>query len=74
MIRRFRDNTEGLIDLKCGKNILPSYSARFTHGFVMTFASPDDLARYNKSEAHRILVETFKPDIEDKVVFDFQSL
>ena len=40
----------------------------------MTFASPDDFERYNKSEAHRILVDTFKSDIEDKVIFDFESL
>lgn len=74
MILRFRNNTEGLIDLKCGKNILPASSGRYTHGFIMTFASTDDLERYKKSEAHRILVETFTSDIEDKVVFDFQSL
>ena len=73
-ILKFRNHTEGLIDLKCGRDILPSYSGRYTHGFVMTFASPDDLEKYTQSEAHRILVDTFKSDIEDKVIFDFESL
>jgi len=73
-ILKFRDHTEGLIDLQCGRNMLPSFAGRYTHGFIMTFASPDDLAKYNKSDAHRMLVDMFKPDIEDKAVFDLQSL
>lgn len=73
VIDRFRGATEGLLDLVCGRNVLPAYSGRYSHGFIMTFASPEALAAYNRSEAHRFLVQTFKPDIEDKMIVDFQT-
>jgi hypothetical protein len=72
-ILEFRDNTEGLLALECGRNITEGYLDRFTHGFVMTFASRDDLDAYNRSEPHRLLVEGFRADVEDKLVFDFYS-
>ena len=72
-ILKFRDNTPGLLTLKCGLNITEGYSDRFTHGFVMTFASRDDLDAYNRSEPHQRLVEGFRADVEDKLVVDFYS-
>ncbi len=72
-ILAFRDNTPGLLSLQCGRNIAERYTDRFTHGFVMTFASRNDLDAYNGSEAHRLLVEGFRADMEDKLVFDFYS-
>lgn len=69
----FRDNTKGLLTLKCGRNIAEGYAERFTHGFVMTFASRDDLDTYNRSESHRRLVEGFRADLEEKLIFDFYS-
>ena len=72
-ILAFRDNTKSLLTLKCGRNIAEGYSDRFTHGFVMTFASRDDLDTYNRSESHRRLVEEFRADLEDKLIFDFYS-
>jgi hypothetical protein len=72
-ILAFRDTTEGLLDLKCGRNVAERYAGRFTHGFVMTFESAEDLDRYNRSEAHGDLVARFKDDVEGKLVFDFYS-
>ena len=72
-ILAFRDNTKGLLTLNCGRNIAEGYADRFTHGFVMTFASRNDLDTYNRSESHRRLVEGFRADVEDKFIFDFYS-
>lgn len=71
-IGAFRGRTPGLLALQCGRNVHPSCAGRFTHGFVMTFASRADLDAYNRSEPHRELVETFKPDLEDKFIFDLE--
>ena len=68
-IESLRGKFEGLIDLKCGRDV-GSGNAKFTHGFVMTFESAEALSGYNKAELHRELVETFRDDVEDKVVFD----
>ena len=70
-ILAFRDNTPGLLSLECGRNIAADHADRFSHGFVMTFASRDDLDRYNRSEPHRLLVEGFRDDLADKLVVDF---
>jgi hypothetical protein len=68
-IESLRGKFEGLVDLKCGRDV-GTGNAKFTHGFVMTFESAEALAAYGKSELHRELVETFRDDVEDKVVFD----
>ena len=68
-IEGLRGKFEGLIDLKCGREI-GTGNAKFTHGFVMTFESAGAIADYNKAELHRELVETFRDDVEGKVVFD----
>jgi hypothetical protein len=68
-IEGLRGKFEGLIDLKCGRDI-GTGNRKFTHGFVMKFESPEALAAYNKADLHRELVETFRDDVEDKVVFD----
>jgi quinol monooxygenase YgiN len=71
VIRSFRDTTEGLIDLQCGRSLCDATT--FTHGFIMTFESPQKLEQYNQSEAHDRLVNHFKEDMEDKLVYDFCS-
>lgn len=70
VIRAFRGQTPGLLDLECGRNVHPSCAAKFTHGFIMTFASKADLDAYNGSERHRKLVEAFKTDVEERAIFD----
>ena len=70
-ILEFRGNTEGLVDLQCGRNI--RQTDRYTHGFIMVFDSSKSLELYNKSEAHRTLENSFKDDIEDKFIYDFYS-
>ena len=61
---------DGLLSLECGRDT-GTGNGKYTHGFVMTFASAEALASYNRSDLHRDLVETFRDDVEDKVVFDF---
>lgn len=73
-ILKFRDNTEGLLDLKCGRNIAQSSSAGFTHGFIMTFESKDAFDKYKQSEAHINLADRFRDDMENKSIFTFCSL
>jgi hypothetical protein len=68
-IDSLRGKFEGLVDLKCGRDV-GSGNGKFTHGFVMTFESTEALAAYNKAELHRELVERFRESVEDKVVFD----
>ena len=70
-IESFRGRLEGLVDLRCGRDV-GTGNRKYTHGFVMTFGSIAALAAYNKSELHRELVETFRDDVADKVVFDLQ--
>ncbi len=71
-IKGLRWRLEGLIDLKCGRDV-GTGNGKYTHGFVMTFASAEALANYGKAELHRELVETFRDDVEEKVVFDIAS-
>jgi len=73
VIAGFRNSTEGLIDLSCGRNINSTSLMGFTHGFVMTFDSQEALDNYNKSEDHNALVALFKNDIEDKLVIDLED-
>jgi hypothetical protein len=68
-IEGLRGKFEGLVDLKCGRDV-GAGNRKYTHGFVMTFESADALDEYNKSDLHRELVERFRGDVEDKVVFD----
>ena len=68
-IKGLRGQFEGLIDLKCGRNV-GTGDGKFTHGFVMKFESAEALAAYNRADLHRELVETFRGEVEDKVVFD----
>ena len=70
-IESLRGRFEGLADLRCGRDV-GTGNRKYTHGFVMTFESLAALAEYNKSELHRELVETFRDDVADKVVFDLQ--
>ncbi len=72
-ISKFRDNTEGLIDLKCGRTIRHDSSKEFTHGFVMFFKNQETLNKYGQSEAHSNLVNMFKDDIGNKKVIDFED-
>lgn len=69
LIKSLRGQFEGLIELKCGRNV-GTENGKFTHGFVMTFESAEALAAYNRADLHRELVETFRGEVEDKVVFD----
>jgi hypothetical protein len=71
IIESLRGRFEGLADLRCGRDV-GTGNRKYTHGFVMTFESAAALADYNKSELHRELVETFRDDVADKVVFDMQ--
>lgn len=71
-IDSLRGQFEGLVDLRCGRDV-GTGNRKYTHGFVMTFESTAALAAYNKSELHRELVETFRDDVVDKVVFDLQG-
>ncbi|PCJ62137.1 MAG: hypothetical protein COA79_05465 [Planctomycetota bacterium] len=73
MIIQFKDNVDGLVDLKCGRNINEQFSLEFTHGFIMTFVDQEALLKYNQSESHSKLVNTFKDDIENKKVIDFED-
>ena len=73
VISKFMNNTEGLIDLKCGRNIGFDPSKEFTHGFIMSFENQETLYKYNHSDAHSNLVNLFKGDIENKKVIDIQS-
>ncbi len=72
MISEFKNNTDGLIDLKCGRNIEGDSSKEFTHGFIMLFKDQGSLDKYNSSEAHNRLVISFKEDIENKKVIDLE--
>ncbi len=74
LISEFKNNTEGLIDLKYGRNIGYDSSNEFTHGFIMFFKNKESLDRYNQSEAHSKLVNLFNEDIEDKKVIDFADI
>ena len=74
MISKFINNTEGLIDLKCGRNLGFDPSKEFTHGFIMSFENEETLDKYNHSEAHSNLVNLFKVDIEDKKVVDIKDI
>ena len=69
-IEGLRGKFEGLVDLKCGRDVRVD-RRKYTHGFVMTFESQEALDSYNKSELHGELVSRFRDDVEDKVVFDF---
>ena len=68
-IEGMRGQFDGLIDLQCGRDVR-SDRRQYTHGFVMTFESAETLAAYNKADLHTELVQTFRDDVEDKVVFD----
>ena len=72
VIRQFRENTNGLLKLECGRVIRSTSGQRFTHGFTMTFESADALREYAASDAHRHLVESFRQDMEDKLVIDIE--
>ena len=72
LIQRFRESTGGLLDLKCGRTIRRGQPPRFTHGFTMTFASKEALETYAASDAHGHLVDSFRPDMEDKLVIDME--
>lgn len=71
-IESLRGKFEGLVELKCGRDLKTVYR-KYTHGFVMTFASREALDIYNKSELHGELVESFRDDVDDKVVFDLET-
>ena len=71
-IEGLRGKFEGLVDLKCGRDI-GTRNRKYSHGFVMTFESAEALTAYNKSELHGELVGRFRDDVEDKVVFDFRD-
>ena len=71
-IESMRDQVDGLTELKFGRD-LGDGTRKYTHGFVMTFESAESLASYNKCEIHRELVDIFRDDVEDKVVFDFEA-
>ena len=72
-IESMRGQFDGLLDLACGRDDRAgeTKAKKYTHGFVMTFASREALAAYNQSELHDRLVQGFRDDVEDKVVFDF---
>ena len=74
VISKFVNNTEGLIDLKFGRNLDCDLSKEFTHGFIMSFENEETLDKYNHSEAHNNLVNLFKVDIEDKKIIDFEDV
>ena len=74
VISKFKNNTEGLIDLKCGRNIGYDPLKEFTHGFIMFFKNLESMDKYNHSEAHNDLVNLFKWDIENKKVIDFEDV
>ena len=73
VISRFRYNTDGLIELKYGKNIVKNSLDDFTHGFIMSFTNREALNKYNRSESHSNLVNMFKDDIEAKKVIDLED-
>ncbi len=73
VISRFRYNTDGLIELEYGKNIVNNSSDNFTHGFIMSFTNREALNKYNKSESHSNLVNAFKDDIEAKKNIDLED-
>lgn len=68
-IEGLRGKFDGLLDVKCGRDV-GTGNGKFTHGFVMTFASAEALQAYNRSDLHGELVGRFREDVEDKVVFD----
>ena len=74
VISKFKNNTEGLLDLKCGRNISYDSSKEFTHGFIMFFKNKESLDKYTQSEAHSKLVNLFNEDIEDKKVINFEDV
>ena len=74
MILNLINNTEGLIDLKCGRNIGYDHSKEFTHGFIMSFKNQKSLDKYNHSVEHSNLVNLFNVDIESKKVIDFEDV
>jgi hypothetical protein len=71
-IEGFRECTPGLLSLRAGRNICP-WSDDYSHGFVMTFTDADALAQYGASARHSELVRTFRPWVDRKSGFDFET-
>ena len=75
-IEGLRDRVEGLLYLSCGRDPGGGEGSgvhRFTHGFVMRFASRDALTAWNKSDLHEELVAGFRDDMDDKIVLDYDA-
>ncbi len=64
---------DGLIDMEYGSYNSPEgLNEDFTHGFIMTFDSPDSRDAYLPNPVHERVKELVVPKLERVIVFDFE--
>ena len=65
-------NIPGLLDMEYGPyNGNEGLNGNFTHGFIMTFDSPESRDRYLPHPLHEKVKELVVPRLKQVVVFDF---
>ena len=73
-VEAFRKRLPGFLSLTGGPYSSPEgLNQGYTHGFVMTFADAATRDRYLSHPEHEKIKQSFLPDLEAVVAFDFEG-